>query len=257
MKLNLKSLKDKNTLLNSYIEENENKILDSSTRDELANLSTIFWQDQFFMQSWETQKNTFENDKYRNYYEAYSMLTLPVMHKSRTIITNKISGFVKTPWYGEPFDENVFETALTVEYYIWFPSNFQELLRLYPGLCLVMHFHIDVGIYPGIENVKLGIVKDIIFDGGEPIIQSGNKSVIRKMGEKDIKRKIEINTPFVEIHLIRFLDKKDFDQIPVKRNTGFQLAWYYEDGVGNRIENIQFESLVGQKIKVDITDNNY
>ena len=59
-----------NTRLNSDVQKSKTAIIDAETREELGNLSVIFWQDQFFMENMEIDQSFIEKNKVRNYYEG-------------------------------------------------------------------------------------------------------------------------------------------------------------------------------------------
>ena len=129
---------------------------DNMTREELGNLSVIFWQDQYFMDNMKVEKAFIENQKYRNMYEGYSAVIYPayadfggIIHLMAIMKTSKTSGSLQTPWYGDTFDEN-FDYAAYFQYYIYFPT---DLNVTYPDLKLVLHFHVDVMLYGSTEEV--------------------------------------------------------------------------------------------------------
>ena len=65
----------------------------------------------------------------------------------------------------------------------------------------------------------------------ELLYDTGNVSVRRTYDVSVIKE-----NEFVEVMMDRVLQKKNVDKSLEKRNTGFQLEWYYEDESGNRVE---------------------
>ena len=80
---------------------------------ELAKLSLNFWIDKFFMENTNVETAFVEAEKYRNYYEGFTEIFFPYNEywdayeplSSYEMKTSRTSGFVKTPWYGEPFNE--------------------------------------------------------------------------------------------------------------------------------------------------------
>ena len=106
----------------------------------------------------------------------------------------------------------------------------------------MLHLYVDVGLYPGIENVNVNVRWNV--DGYElrngygetkipkEVLQStGNVSVIRKYDAKEFQE-----GDFVWIVHSRMLDKTSVDKSLEKRNTGFQLTWFYEDSTGKRVD---------------------
>ena len=130
--------------------------IDKVEREELGNLSVLFWQDYYFMENVKVEKAFIEEQKYRNFYEGYSTLSYPaytdysgISHLILNRYTSKTSGSLETPWYGDTFDDN-FDYAVMSQFHIKFPVN---LKILYPDLKLVFHFHVDVMLYGPVENV--------------------------------------------------------------------------------------------------------
>ena len=106
-------LKGTHTWLNSDVEKSEDKIVDTKTREELGNLSVIFWQDHFFVENTQVETSFVEDNKYRNIYEGYTFLMFPyydlfdnIINSASYMYTCRTSGLVKTYLYGEPFDSN-------------------------------------------------------------------------------------------------------------------------------------------------------
>ena len=95
-----------------------------------------------------------EDNKYRNYYEGYQWLQFP-SKKRCEMWTSRASGHLKTPSYGEPFDEDNFEYNVDYEYHFYPPSSLGLIVDLYPNLDLlfVLHFYMDV--YPGQETIYI------------------------------------------------------------------------------------------------------
>ena len=95
-----------------------------------------------------------EENKYRNYYEGYQWLQFPSKKRCQ-MWTSRASGHLKTPLYGEPFDEDNFEYNVKYEYNFYPPSSLGLIVDLYPNLNLnfVLHFYMDV--YPGQEKIYM------------------------------------------------------------------------------------------------------
>ena len=71
-------------------------------------------------------------------------------------------------------------------------------------------------------------------------------------GNVSVKRKFDVSLiqegEYVSIMMDRVLLKEDVDKSLEKRNTGFELSWYFEDGSGNRVE-IEEESKFKDKME--------
>ena len=221
------------------IENSRNKTTDKKAREELGNLSVIFWQDQYFVENYEIDTSLEEENKYRDYYQGYTSLQFPAHEQNIHFMdgytryeyhTSKTSGSVKTPWYGQPFDKEKFEYSYRSHYYIFSPSNIADITDTHPGLTFVLDFYVDVALYKQVGTDIEKIYLELDDDGKlEDLIQTGNISVIRKYATSRMsKRKY--------IQLFRRLDKTLVEKSVEKRNTGFQLSWYYEDGDGKRVD---------------------
>ena len=203
-------------------------------------------------------ETSFKNN-YRDYYEGSTVQQFPYYIDDgiggiRYLwVTSKTSGSLKTPHYGEQFDENKFVYVAQYKYGFHFPSNLADVTKSNPGLKFVLHFYMDVALYPGIETFQIqpygsnrmcavancsmqyGYTrKDLKINSAyeeEWLPQTGNISVIRKY---DTSRLTEGN--FLWLELIRKLEKSLVDKILEKRNTGFELTWYYEDSDGNKVD---------------------
>ena len=233
--------------------KSKNTVIDKETREELGNLSVIFWQDQYFVENTEAETSFWEENKYRDHYEGFTHLQFPsywpisnIIHFTYYMLTSKTSGSVKTPLYGEPFDDNKFEYAAYYRYYIYFPPNIVNITELYPGLTIVLQFYADVSLYEGTEGIfieSMGYTGEQEWDGyaldyvdtavykREEIYNSGNVSIIRKYETSKFK-----DWEYISIYLDRVLEKTNVDKSLEKRNTGFQLTWHYEDRSGNKID---------------------
>ena len=220
--------------------------MNPQAREELGNLSVIFWQDYYFAQNREVEKSFVEENKYRDYYEDNTYIFFPkydkvdsIVHSMYYMYTYKTSGYLNTPFYGESFDANKFEYVVYYIYTLYLPDNIHSLGRKYPGLRLVLHFYVDVALYPGSEYVYFEILDKYgdWYDEFPPefFMNTGNISLIRKF---DVKRKSGglKKGDDLSISLCRVLDKASVDKSLEKRNTGFQLTWYYEDSSGKRVE---------------------
>ena len=248
-----KSLKGTNTWLNSDVEKSKDKIIDKKTREELGNLSTIFWQDHFFLENTNKETSFVEEEKYRNYYEGYTHIQFPyfdlisnTIHSAYYMHTSRTSGHMKTPWYGEPFNEDKFEYMAFYHVLIYFPTNLLNITQSYPGLTFVMHFYMDVALFEGYEEVKIkkmgktgdtywydyyGEYFDVVHYPDESLFKTGNVSLIKKYDASNFQQGEK-----VWIYFDRVLEKALVDKSPEKRNTGFELTWYYEDEFGTRVD---------------------
>ena len=148
--------------------------------------------------------------------------------------TSKTSGTLKTPWYGQDFDENKFEYVAYYVYWIFLPTSLSNIIDIYPDLTFVLHFYMDVNLYPGYEQVWLYN----LFKSGEKeeveeeyFYQTGNISILRKYNASKFPQ-----GEYTYVNYERVVDKTLVDKNPERRNTGFQLTWYYEDGSGNKVE---------------------
>ena len=223
------------------IENSRNKTIAKEVREELGNLSVIFWQDQYFVENYEVDISFVEKNKYRDYYHGYTLLEFPYWfldfrHAYNTQFrnryrTSKSSGSVKTAWYGEPFDENKFTYSSLSNYEINFPI---KAFERFPNLKLILEFYMDVGLYEegpaDYERIRIETITDEkqMKRGNntlEYLTKTGNVSVTRKYETKGLRKII--------LKLERKLDKELVDKSIVMRNTGFQLTWYFEDGNGN------------------------
>ena len=52
--------------------KSKNTVIDKDTREELGNLSVIFWQDQYFVENTEAETSFWQENKYRDYYEGFT-----------------------------------------------------------------------------------------------------------------------------------------------------------------------------------------
>ena len=122
-------------------------------RQELGNSTVLFWQDLFFIKNMEVEESFIEDEKHRNFYEGYSMLQFPYIENYGIdylvyfMQSSKYSGSLKTPGFGEKFDEDSFLFPLILEYNLWILPNSTNLTDIYPGLNLVLHFYVDVMLY--------------------------------------------------------------------------------------------------------------
>ena len=190
VRLNANPFKGTNTWLNLDIEKTKHISIDNKTREELGNLSVIFWQDYFFVKNNEVDASFIEENKYRNYYEGYTNLNLPyydVFDNINLLVkywyTSKSSGTLKTPGYGEEFNENKFEYTAYYVYWIFLPTSLPNMIDIYPNLTFVLHFLMDVDLFPGIERVWLynlwrSGAKEEVEE--EFLYQTGNISIFRK-----------------------------------------------------------------------------
>ena len=228
-------------MLNTDVDNSKSKTIEERSREELGNLSVIFWQDQYFVENNQEDASLVEENKYRDYYQGYTSLQFPQFNPALLNLqyhyeTSKTSGSVKTAWYGQSFDPNKFEDDLFCLYFIYFPgydhdssSNINTIAETIPGLTFVLDFYMDVGLYPGMEYVWISdIRKD--SENYEPLTLTGNVSVTRKYNNTNKMFGGKL------IWFIRRLDKELVEKSVEKRNTGFQLSWYYEDGDGNRVD---------------------
>ena len=194
-----------------------------------------------------------EDNKYRNIYEGYTFLMFPyydlfdnIINSASYMYTCRTSGFVKTYLYGEPFDSNKFEHIVYWHTLIYFPANLTNITQMYPGLSFVLHFNMDVTLYPGYERVhikQMGETNETEWDDTlgeyvgkvnykyEYLYKTGNVSVLRKY---DVSKFQEGECAWIIMD--RVLEKALVDKSPEKRNTGFELTWYYEDESGNRVD---------------------
>lgn len=261
-------IKGTNTWLNSDVEKSKTKIVDAESRGELGNLSITFWQDQFFVENTKVETSFVEENKYRNYYEGYSHLLFPrydqayadeadnMLQSSYALYTSSTSGFLRSPWYGEAFDKDKFEYAASYTYNIYLPTNLSNISDLYSDLSFVLQFHLDVSLYPGNEYVKIdrlgktGVTEwveyyneyyDVTVYEPEYFFQTGNASVVRKYKASKLS-----NKEVAKIKMVRVLDKAIVENSLEKRNTGFQLSWYFEDESGNRVEVEQDDKYAGE-----------
>ena len=81
------------------VENSKEKTVDKKTREELGNLSVIFWQDQYFVENNEAESSLVEENKYRNYYQGFTLLRFPFYYNGYLVSrmnTSKTSGSVKT-----------------------------------------------------------------------------------------------------------------------------------------------------------------
>ena len=184
-------------------------MIDEESREELGNLSIIFWQDQFFVENTKVETAFVEENKYRNYYEGSVHLQFPryavadsMLQSFYDLFTSRTSGSIRTPWYGELFDENRFEYAASYQYNIYLPTNLSNITELHSGdLYFVLDFYMDVSLYPGNEYVWIGglgktgeieydeyIVdyKDVTVYEAETLYQTGNISVVRKFKTSEL-----------------------------------------------------------------------
>ena len=191
-----------------------------------------------------------EENKYMDYYEENTMLRFPnIMGAffSYRLSTFKTSGLITTPYYGETFDANKFQYIVWNQYYIYFPYNIESLGEKYPDLRFVLHFHIDVALYEGSEDIRLQFWDK---DGRQAMpeelfLGTGNISRIRKydvirdynagIDDKKFRRGFK-KGDFILIEFGRQLDKTIVENSDEKRHTGFQLSWYYEDSFGKRVD---------------------
>ena len=233
--------------MNSDVEKSKYETIDAVSRNELGNLSVIFWQDQYFLENMEIETcfQSFGSFGYRDFYEGYTELWLPfyerwfggdclVHHRD----TSKTSGTVKTPLYGEKFDANKFQYVTHILFGLRYPSNLANLTELNPGLKLVVQLYMDVALYPGHEVVKIYAVRvDKIVMGMSFFYHTGNVSVIKVIPAINIAANIAA-TGFPEMYVFieRRLEKALVEESLEKRNTGFILSWYYEDKDGNRVD---------------------
>ena len=214
-----------------------------------------------------------EKNKYRGYYEGYSGQIFPhyqsidgIMYGEYLWRTTKTSGSLKTPWYGEQFDENKFQYVAQYHYGIHFPPNLANVTESNPGLTFVLDLYIDVALYPGFELctiASLGTTNTTTLNEGtgryistiyetEMLSRTGNESVIRKFDTSKIEE-----GEMVYIKLDRKLEKALVDKSLEKRNTGFELTWYYEDKDGNKVD-IESENLHKEmKITNDLDKLNF
>ena len=58
--------------------KSKNTVIDKETREELGNLSVIFWQDQYFVENNEAETSFWEENKYGDYYEGFTHLQFPL-----------------------------------------------------------------------------------------------------------------------------------------------------------------------------------
>ena len=151
--------------MNTDIDKSIDKYISPQAREELGNLSVIFWQDYYFAENRKDESSFVEENKYRNYYEGKTVIKFPYYDDAGTssiyhtyyLDTYTTSGHLKTPYYGQAFDENKFEYAAFYQYYISFPDNIESLGKKQPGLRFVVQLFIDVALYPGTEYVTLQI----------------------------------------------------------------------------------------------------
>ena len=110
----------------------------------------------------------------------------------------------------------------------------------------MLNFYLDVNLYTGIEYIYIAgfgktngteldmytneYEEETVYDL-ELLYDTGNVNVKRTYDVSVIKE-----NEFVEVMMDRVLQKKNVDKSLEKRNTGFQLEWYYEDGSGNRVK---------------------
>ena len=153
LKLNSKSKKGTNTRLNSDVQKSKNITIGEETREKLGNLSVIFWQDYFFVENMRIDDTFVEKDKLRNYYDGKTRVEFAHydtydsrIHSVKFMSTSKTSGVVTSPWYGYPYDENVFEYVAVYRWFIYFPppnitSKYPELKeRVLEILCVYLFF---------------------------------------------------------------------------------------------------------------------
>ena len=186
------------------VENSKEKTVDNKKREELGNLSVIFWQDQYFVENNEVESALVEENKYRDYYQGFTELRFPYYEKfgdreylESLMQTYSTSGSVKTPWYGQPFDSNKFRYSVWSEYHIDFTVNITNITETYPDLMLVLEFYVDVKLYQEEADRKEEILlRHLDWNAkwldwwqrekqtSETLTQTGNVSVIRKYDTK-------------------------------------------------------------------------
>ena len=191
-------------MLNTDVENSTEKTVGKKTREELGNLSVIFWQDQYFVENNEAESSLVEENKYRNYYRGFTELRFPYYAKygnreylESLMNTYSTSGSIKSASYGQPFDSNKFRYFVWSEYYIHFTANITDITETYPDLMLVLEFYVDVKLYQEEADRKEEILlRHLDWNAkwldwwqrekqtSETLTQTGNVSVIRKYDTK-------------------------------------------------------------------------
>ena len=122
------------------------------------------------MENMETENSYSEKDRYRNYYEGYTLLNFHTsgyvqgeyyVQQKKTL--SKPYGYLKTPWYGDNFEDNIFEYFVLCKYSFEYGKELISTvnrLRNKGGLFFVLHFHIDIGLYEeGQEDVYISEIE--------------------------------------------------------------------------------------------------
>ena len=139
--------------------------------------------------------------------------------------TSKTSGSLKTPMYGEPFDENKFEYCANYGYYIYLPPNIVNITELYPGLTIVLQFYVDVSLYEGHEAMaidSMGHTGEQEWDEyqfnyvdrsvykAEYMVKSGNVSILRKYETNNFKGILSSSANFLYVKELILLSSETY-----------------------------------------------
>jgi hypothetical protein len=213
----------------------------------LGNLSVQWVQDQSFMEESEFENSFIEKRKHRNFYEGYSRLQYPYYSYTRyqySMKTSATSGSVRSPGFGENFEAKKFKNRVYYDYTIYLPTTLSSVTSQYNDLSLVLDFQVDVQLYGGNEFVSLNSIGKHAF---EEFYNTGNVSIIRRYTLKDIKDQIRSDQKYLLIAFVRDIDQINVYKQLEKRVTGFSLDWYFEDGVGKRVDVEQDEKYLSDE----------
>ena len=162
---------------------------------------------------------------------------------------------MKSQWFREIFEEDKFEYATWYPNEIHFPVNLSSLREKIPGLNFVLRLSVDVMLYDGYEYVyinPLGWTNDTEWsDYQNDYVTSYVYETDWLAGTQSVIRKYDTSTftegEYATINLQRQIEKTSVDKSLEKRNTGFELEWYFEDGAGNRVDIEQENKYEGEK----------
>ena len=136
---------DSLTSTNTDLKKAENMTLEKGLRTKLANLSAELIEDEVFKVIEEEEKAFIEDNKSLNWYTGFSMPTLSreVLYYSGNthtydLRTAAIKGYISTPWFGEPFQEEKFKKKCQYEYTVFLPENITNITT-----SLVLNIRLD------------------------------------------------------------------------------------------------------------------
>ena len=110
--------KDTFTDLNYDLQETKSLMIDIATRQELAAYATELLQNKVHDRIMVNLRKLEDDDKYFNWYNGYSEITLPTNQNGITfqkVNTYATSGSMSTQYYGEKFDEKKLQQHLAYE----------------------------------------------------------------------------------------------------------------------------------------------